>query len=227
MDTRELDKELTEHCNRLKLKEQAFENLNKILLNEDNEEDFLCGFKKSEITPVFERFEYRVENHQSDSVIITRIGLCVEDQKNLWIDGKELIGYYLLETDFDGEVLDDWFVITAEKYLKDIGIINHFQAMNKLMPLNYLKRNYIQYEYVSYISLAGTLFMSKQFEEAGVFVRRAFTCLERTGNHVYFDEAYLKESLIFLKMLRDYLLENDLVTKGLKGDLEKIKNAND
>lgn len=135
MNSQELDMQLTEHCKNLGLKEHAFESLSQILSTE-NEEELLGDFKRSEIIPVFERFEYRVDTNKGYSIIATRFGLCVDDTKNVWIHGKEPIGYYILETDFEGEVLDDWFVITAEKYLKDIGISSHFQDINKLMPLN-------------------------------------------------------------------------------------------
>ena len=73
--------------------------------------------------------------------------------------------------------------------------------MNEKLPIEYLRRNHIQYEYVAYISLIGTLFMSKQFEGSGMFVMRAYTYLETTDNTIL-DKDYLKESKRFLKMMK-------------------------
>ena len=135
-----------------------------------------------------------------------------------WLDNLEPIGYYELETNLNGEVLDDWFVIEKEKYLKDIGIMSHFKSINQKLPLEYLKRNHIQYEFVTYISLVGTLFISKQFEGSGRFIQRAYTYLEKTDNS-QLDKEFLKESKSFIKMMKSYLLTNNLITDNLKQEL--------
>ena len=169
---------------------------------------------------MFDRFEYQVDKRHSGSVIRTKVGLYVEDTKNVWLDSLEPIGYYELETDFNGEILDDYFVIEKQKYVDDIAIVSHFQNMNKILPLGYLRRNHIQYELVAYISLVGTLFISKQFEGTGRFIKRAYTYLETTDNS-RLDQNYLKESKSFLKMMKSYLVRNNLVTEGLKEELQQ------
>jgi hypothetical protein len=68
--------------------------------------------------------------------------------------------------------------------------------MNEKMPDQYLRRNHFQYEFVAYISLIGTSFISKAFESAGVFISRANVYLATT-DHTFLDKDYLKESRKF------------------------------
>lgn len=219
MTEQELEILLTERLKTLDLKKAAFDALEKIFLENVADKEFLCGFERSEINAIFDRFEFQVDRRDRDPIIRTRIGLYVDDKDQVWLNNIEPIGYYELETDLNGKIVDDWFVIEKEKYLKDIGIISHFQSMNRSLPIDYLKRNHIQYEFVSYISLVGTLFISKQFEGAGRFVKRAYTYLDKTDNSLL-DQAYLKQSKKFLKMMKSYLLTNDLVTDELKEELK-------
>ena len=222
MTDQELDILLTERVKTFDLKKTAFDTLYKILSDNSGDKDFLCGFEQNEIKPVFDRFEYHIDRRHGGSIIRTRIGLYVENQN--WLDNIEVIGYYELETNLLGEVVDDWFVIEKEKYLKDIGIISHFQSMNDKLPIEYLRRNHIQYEFVSYVSMVGTLFISKQFEGAGRFVQRAYINLE-TVESKNFDQEYLKEAKSFLKMISRYLTTNNLVTDDLKNELTENKNC--
>ncbi|HEX8426310.1 hypothetical protein [Hymenobacter sp.] len=221
MTARVLEILLTDRCKSLDLKRKAFETLGTILSDtSSNDEIDLGGFDRTEIKTMFDRFEYQVDKRHSGSVIRTKVGLYVEDTKNVWLDSLEPIGYYELETDFNGEILDDYFVIEKQKYVDDIAIVSHFQNMNKILPLGYLRRNHIQYELVAYISLVGTLFISKQFEGTGRFIKRAYTYLETTDNS-RLDQNYLKESKSFLKMMKSYLVRNNLVTEGLKEELQQ------
>ncbi|OQA99777.1 MAG: hypothetical protein BWY22_00216 [Bacteroidetes bacterium ADurb.Bin217] len=204
MKDHELEILLTERVKTLDLKKTAFDSLTKIFSDNSDDKNFLCGFIQDEIITKFDGFEYRIDRRHGVSIITTRIGLYVENQK--WLDNLEPIGYYELESNLNGELVDDWFVIEKEKYLKDIGIISHFQSMNQKLPIEYLKRNHIQYEFITYVSLIGTLFMSKQFEGAGRFIQRAYTYLETTDN-AKLDKDYLKESKKFFK--NDEQLYND------------------
>ena len=130
MTDRELEILLTERVKTLDLKKIAFDSFDKILLDNAKDKDFLCGFEQNEIKAVFDRYEYQLNRRHGISIIRTRIGLYVEDKDQVWLDNIEPIGYYELETDLNGEIVDDWFVIEKEKYLKDIGVISHFQSMN-------------------------------------------------------------------------------------------------
>lgn len=164
MTDKDLELLLAERCKTFNLKQTALNSLQQIFEDNSNDRDFLCGFERNEIKTLFDRFEYQIDRRNRSAVIRTRIGLYVEDRDNVWFDSIEAIGYYELETDLNGEILDDWFVIEKKKYIKDIDLITHFQNINQNLPGEYLRRNHIQYEFVSYISLVGTLFISKQFE---------------------------------------------------------------
>lgn len=222
MTDQELEILLTERVKTFELKKTAFNTLDKILSDNSDDKDFLCGFGQNEIKLVFDRFEYHIDRRHGGSIVRTRIGLYVESQN--WLDNLEPIGYYELETNLNGEIVDDWFVIEKEKYLKDIGIISHFQNMNEKLPIEYLRRNHIQYEFVSYVSMVGTLFVSKQFEGAGRFIQRAYSNLAdiESKNFAY---EYLKEAKKFLRMTSHYLTTNNLVTDNLKNELTENKNC--
>lgn len=213
MTDQELEVLLLERCKQPDLKEIAFEALEKILLENSNDIDFLGGFKPSEIKTLFDRFEYQFERRHSGPVIKTRVGLYVENQH--WMDDSEPIGYYELETSLSGEILDDWFVIEKEKYLKDVEIISFFQNMNEKLPMEYLRRNCVQYEFVTSVSMIGTLFISKQFEGTGYFVKEAYRYLETAD----LDPDYLKKAIRFLEMISNYLTVHDLVSEYLKQEL--------
>jgi len=87
------------------------------------------------------------------------------------------------------------------------------------MPSQYLQRNHSEYEFVSYISLIATLFISRDFEGVGVFVNRASTYLKSEDNPLL-DKDYLKECRYFLKIMSCYLIENNLISEELKERLE-------
>ncbi|WP_313003775.1 hypothetical protein [Chryseobacterium gleum] len=216
MTAQELQTLLTERAEKFHIKNEAFHTLQKIL-SEDPEE-LIGGFARHEITFVFEGYQYLIEQQYREPIIRARISLCVQNE--IYLNNLEPIGYYDLEMDFDGEIVDDWFVVEKEKYLKDIGIISYFQGMNKKMPSHYLKGNHGEYEFVSYISLVGTLFISKDFEGAGVFVDKANTYLK---DYSLPDKDYLKECRYFLKIMSRYLIENNLVSEELKQKLEDYK----
>lgn len=213
MTAQELELLLTERVKTPDLKKTAFDTLHKIL--SENPEDPIGGFELNEITLQFDGYQYLINKRYGGPIIRTRIGLYVKNE--VYLDDLEPIGYYELETDLDGEIQDDWFIIESEKYIKDIDIISHFQYMHQQMPLQYLKRNHIQHRFVSYISLAGTLFISKEFQGAGIFIHRARVFLETDQSSL--EEAYLKQSKKFLKMMSNYLIENNLISEELKRKL--------
>ena len=204
MNEQELELLLSERCKTFDLKRKAFESLEEILTENSNDKDFLGGFERTEIKVLFDGFKYQIDRRHGGSIIRTRIGLYVESLN--WLEKIQQIGFYELETDLSGEILDDWFIIEEEKFLKDIGIISHFKTMNNNLPVEYLRRNHPQYEFVTYISLIGTLFMSKKFEGSGRFILRAYTYLEEKIDLV--DKNYLKSCKGFLEIIKEYLLKN-------------------
>lgn len=110
MNAQELQTLLTERAEKFHLKNEAFHMLQKIL-SEDPEE-LIGGFARHEITFVFEGYQYLIEQQYREPVIRARISLCVEN--DMYLRNSEPIGYYDLEMDFDGEIVDDWFVRKGE-----------------------------------------------------------------------------------------------------------------
>lgn len=214
MTAQELETLLTERVQNFDLKKIAFDSLHQIL--SETPEELIGGFEPHEITYQFDGYKHLIDNRDHDPIIRTSIGFYVKN--DIYHDNLEPIGYYELDTNWNSEVVDDWFVIEKEKYLKDIGIISYFQWMNKKLPPQYLETDHVQYEFVSYISMVGTLFISKAFQSTGVFVHKAKTYLEATVNSLP-DKDYLKASKKFLKMISTYLIENNLITEDLKQKL--------
>ncbi len=93
-----------------------------------------------------------------------------------------------------------------EKY-----IISQVRQIYEVMPDEYLKRNHLQYPFVSYVSLAATLYMSHNFLGAGLFVGRAYVSLTDFGPEK-FDTRFLNHSLILLDFLKNDLLKNNRLT---------------
>ncbi|MCD1116889.1 hypothetical protein [Chryseobacterium turcicum] len=115
MTDQQLEVLLTERCKNLDLTKTAFESLEHILKDNENDKNFLEGLKKNEIKKIFDRFEYQIERRYGGSIIKTRVGLYIEDTDHIWLDNLIPIGYYELDTDFNGLVLNDWFVINKEE----------------------------------------------------------------------------------------------------------------
>lgn len=107
MNAQELEAILTEKVKTFDLEKKAFETLHQIL-SEDPEE-LIGGFVRHEITLLFDGYQFLIQKRYSDPIIRTRIGLYVENK--MFLDNVEPIGYYDLETDLNGEILDDWLVI--------------------------------------------------------------------------------------------------------------------
>lgn len=116
MTDQELEIFLTERCKALGLVKTAFDNLEQIFKDNSNDKEFLCGFERNDIKPIFDRFEYQVDRRHGGSILKTRIGLYIEDADQIWLDKIRPIGYYALDTDFSGTVVDDWFVIEKNKF---------------------------------------------------------------------------------------------------------------
>lgn len=93
-----------------------------------------------------------------------------------------------------------------EKY-----IISQVRQIKEAMPDGYLKRNHLQYPFVSYVSLAATLYLANNFLGAGLFVGRAYVSLTDLGPEK-FDAKFLNHSLIFLDFLKKDLLKNNRLT---------------
>lgn len=218
----ELENLLTQKVESFDLEKRAFDSLEQIFSNNSEDNEFLCGFTRQEIITKFDGYQFQIGKKNNVSLIRTKIGLYVENQN--WLDKLEPLGYYELETNFEGEVVDDWYVINKNKLSVEENIASHFQKMNMKLPVEYLRRNHLQYPFVSYVSLAGTLFMSKTFEGSGRFIIRAYQNLDQVGRE-RFDENYLTEVYTFFFSIIDYLTGNNLVSEKLKQELTNKRNS--
>lgn len=80
MTDQELELLLLQKGETLDLKQKSSDALEALLTDPDNKEEaLLAGFSKAEVRPVFDGFEYQVDQRHSTSVIRTRIGPYVED----------------------------------------------------------------------------------------------------------------------------------------------------
>lgn len=219
MIANELEIEFIEICERQNLKQQATDLLGKIIADPSNNDtiSYLRGYDIREIKCVFDGFRLHTLDRFLGTRILTRIGLYIENK--IWVGNLEPIGYYELETNMDGEILDDYFVMEKEKHSPDF-IIDLIQNLNTILPIEYLKRNHIHYQYICYISLIGTLFISKKFEGVGIFVRRAYHYIDAIDTGKVNTE-YLKESKRFLKTVKSYIIANNLISEEVKKELSK------
>ncbi|RZK38617.1 MAG: hypothetical protein EOO90_21660 [Pedobacter sp.] len=104
----EIESFLTNKSESLSLKAMALASLEKIFSNNTMEQLDLNGLDRTRIRQIFERFEYHLGN--SISIIKTRFALYHEIDNGTSIKSNP-IGYYELETNFDGEFSDEYFVI--------------------------------------------------------------------------------------------------------------------
>src|SRR5690554_4904879 len=109
MTGKELETLLTERVETLGLKKRTYDLFVNILAENADDEEFFRGYTPEEIIPEFDGYEYYIERRRSGSIIRTRIGLYVKSQYRT--DDIEPIGYCELETNLNGDWLDDWFVI--------------------------------------------------------------------------------------------------------------------
>lgn len=211
--TTDLAQQLADFCEKFKLKEETFKSFEEFYPKYCEDESFLNGYEKSELKPVFDGHRFNNIQHSFfPPTIDTKISLYTEN-------ALVPVGYYILEADYNGEIVDDFFVIEGEKY--SIHMASHFKHVNESLPTGYLKRNTLQYPYVSYLSLAGTLFMSKKFEASGRFVLRAYVYLKEVGEG-HFEKEFLKRSKRFLKMMKNYYIEKLLISPELQADFESL-----
>lgn len=105
-------------CEEFKLREKAFESLEEIISEGlKSEVHFLNGYERSEIQTIFDEYSYTINKKYSEATIDTRIGLYIFN--DIYLDNLEPIGYYILEADFNGEIVDDIFVLEKEKSTKN------------------------------------------------------------------------------------------------------------
>ncbi|WP_281636047.1 hypothetical protein [Flavobacterium marginilacus] len=98
------------------------------------------------------------------------------------------------------------------------SIITKFNESQKVLPIEYLKRNHIQYEYVSYQSFIFSLFIGEVYRSSAQFIFRAFEALDRTGEE-NFDPIFIKKSKSFIRKVAQTLIDENLVENDIKEKL--------
>jgi hypothetical protein len=76
-------------------------------------------------------------------------------------------------------------------------VIEELIVLNKKLPREYLRRNHKHYEYTTYISFIGTLFLCRDFEATNGFIDRATKYLQNIDNSSI-DPDYLTVSKKFI-----------------------------
>ncbi|MDJ1496057.1 hypothetical protein QNI19_24185 [Cytophagaceae bacterium DM2B3-1] len=186
------------------------------------------GFAKEELKLAFDQHDF-VFNHYfwQRLVIRTRIGIYVNDTAKVWARNLKPIGYYEMETDEQGQTIDDWFVIEKEKE-DELNIISQIRSLNTLLPEGALKRNKIYYEYVTYVHHVVAFFQSQQYDATAQGIRRAFVYL-KDNPKLFSETPYFKRSKYLLKMILHHLIEKNLLTEITLGELKRagiIKGGN-
>ncbi|MBD0254566.1 MAG: hypothetical protein ICV83_02505 [Cytophagales bacterium] len=172
------------------------------------------GFAKEELKLAFDRQELVFNHYCSSQIIIrTRIGIYVADPANVWIRSLEPVGYYELDTDEEGQAVDDWFGIEEEKS-DELNVAAHLRTLNAHLPEGALRRNSVYYEYLGYVHHTFALYQSQQYDAAAHCIRRAFTYLHENQKEVA-GKPYFKESRWTLKMILRHLVEKGWLTPAL------------
>ena len=107
MTNQELEIFLISKCESLDLKTKAFKSLENVFLTHTMEDLDLNAIDITRVKKVFEGFEFHIGTEQYLPIIRTRISLYYEKGEDKY---SPKLAYYELETDFNGEILDDYFV---------------------------------------------------------------------------------------------------------------------
>lgn len=114
---KDIQKQLAEFVQKYNLKEEAIK-LCRIAMTNCVEEDIvgLRGFRIEEIRLEFVRHELVFEHYFYNTPFIkTRIGLYKKKENEAWIRNLEPIGSYDLWTNLNGDAIDDFLIVDAEK----------------------------------------------------------------------------------------------------------------
>lgn len=182
----------------------------------------LGGYSREELILAFDRQELVFEHYLEQSPLIhTRIGLYIHDPQGIWVRSLEPVGFYILETDEQGEAVDDWISITqGKKAGAEIDMAYHLQALNALLPNDGLQKDSIYYEYITQVHHAVSLYQSKLYAETALSILSAFAYREKQPQKVI-GIPYFKSSKRLLKMLLNQMLEKALLPEEAVGLLRE------
>jgi hypothetical protein len=124
MELSTIKQKLKDFSDKLDLVNQAREScLNVItkLVNEDKGDlATIGGFYPSELIYEFKDQTFVFNSYLTDTPFIqTQIGIYINDPEKVWVRGLEPVGTYELDTNLEGEHIDDW--LWFDKTKKDIS----------------------------------------------------------------------------------------------------------
>jgi len=114
MDLMDIQKRLNEFSQKLDLVNQALERCKEVIERlklEDKEGDLdsFGGFDPAELIFEFNNQILMFNSFKTDMPITrTQIGIYIDDPDKVWARGLEPVGNYELDTNLDGEHIDDW-----------------------------------------------------------------------------------------------------------------------
>ena len=220
MEPQQLERMLTDFVETYPIRMIAEESLRQILFNSTPES--LGGYHIEEVSAKFVGYQVYFSGEWQTPAIRTRIGLFTHDPRGVWTEGARPIGYYEQEHNLLGELRDDFLVIEVEKHIDEIRIASHIRELHSVMPLPYLRRNHPQFEFVSYISMIATLFVSGMFQASGTFICRAHEVLNGETPPAFALD-YLAEARSFLQVVENYLVERRLLDEATENRLRKSR----
>jgi len=133
MGLKDIKKTLSDFSTQLDLVDQAKKSCAKIILDSiakdnGNLEKTTGGFEPSELIYEFNNQAFIFNSYLTDIPFVrTEIGIYIRDTANVWVRRLEPVGKYVLETNLDGENIDDWvdFDKTKKEVMgRDSGEVN-------------------------------------------------------------------------------------------------------
>ena len=221
MEKEKIIKSLKEFTHRYDLKNKAVESCKVYMTNcLKEDEEGIGGFALDELKLDFVRFDLIFDHYLYGIPFVkTRIGIYKKEEDDVYVRGHESIGYYELDTDMEGESLDDWLVIDAEKN-NQMDIIYDIKRLTKALPEKYLSPKSPYYDYITYLSHITMFYQGRKLRLCQEFMVKAFELgrvLEITKEFKdYFERAerYIKRIAMYLDQCD--LLEADLVDSILE-----------
>jgi hypothetical protein len=186
----------------------------------ENEQTVLGGYVKEELKLAFNHQELVFKDYiRPDIIIQTQIGIYIDDPKGIWLRNLQPVGRYILETNEQGEPVDDWLLMEEEKN-GEFNSISHLRSLNALVPEMGLRQNSPYYQYLSDVHHAMALYQSQHYAASAGFIVRAFEYLDQ-NSYVYEREAYFKTSRQTLKILLNHLVNKKLLSEVLIKELQE------
>ncbi len=121
MDLMDIQKRLNDFSQKLDLVNQAHESCKEVierLKQEDKEGDLdsFGGFDPAELIYEFDNQTLVFNCYKTDIPFIrTQIGIYIDDPDKVWVRGLEPVGNYKLDTNLEGEHIDDWLYFDKTK----------------------------------------------------------------------------------------------------------------